>query len=59
MRLANMKAGRKGNLNVATEVYGPNFCYFFGNVGHYLSYYCIKSSHCKSGISSGTFPSHG
>ena len=33
MRLENMKAGRKGNLNIATEVInekGTEFFYFFG-----------------------------
>lgn len=41
MRLANSKAGRKGNLNVATEVYDLHFCVFVMWYT-FMSYSCIK-----------------
>lgn len=53
MRLENMKAGRKGNLNVATEVMKPNF----------HCWECLDStfnvSTSLSGIPSGAVTSYG
>lgn len=59
MRLENMKAGRKGNLNVATEVCDCellfSWCFDFG-IGFL---WLFMFAYCQIGFSSGTFSSYG
>lgn len=54
MRLENMKAGRKGNLNVATEV----ICGYILFISH-LTFCAYLIFLCELDISSGTFFAYG